>query len=798
VLLKSIDFIFIKGGRLQEVLFMKPQILRKSLFITLFLICFFLWLNNTGTNRLLSNQGNNIFSIAAYLVTLLWMVDSFWSIKDKQRNFWLFFALGITFLCISKIVSLFHQPDFGRIQGTQTEDFIRLVGYLFFFTGFVYQIKVVKNTLPMLRFLFNIVIVIITVYSVSWYFIVSPILQSNHEMTHTGFFLSSVYHVLNICLLFAAACLIYIYKTDENKKSLYLIAAGFFIQVASDFFYINHVHVGDWIFLFWPMSALLLGLGAAFAKEYHWNLKEEEEKLEYKNDFLTIISAGTLLVFTYFHQENNVLEKGLYLIVILLLVQQILAAMENKNIFAKLKRLAYSDGNLHKSLEGSNKQNNEMARLIRKIEKLAHYDSLTELPNRHLFQKCMEQELKTAEQNKTPLALMYIDLDRFKNVNDSLGHECGDILLTKAARRIREAVEDTATVARIGGDEFAIILRESNPANLERISNQILAKFEPSFSIHEHELYTTPSIGITIFPEGGSNMNDLLKSADAAMYLAKEEGKNKFAFFNNRLNKIISNKIQMESRMRKGLAENHFSVYYQPQVDLRTEEIIGFEALVRWMDPELGMVSPVEFIPIAEETGMIEQLGVWVLDTACRQLKRWQQSGLPNITMSVNVSIRQFQNNNFVREVKKVITQTDINPEFLKLEITESILQNNKKTKGILDELRKLGVQFAIDDFGTGYSSLSYLKNLPVNCLKIDKAFIDDLSINEDGPIVKTIIDMGRNMNFTVIAEGIESVEHVSFLRKNKCFVGQGYLFSKPLPPAELEPFLFEKYTRIS
>jgi EAL domain-containing protein (putative c-di-GMP-specific phosphodiesterase class I) len=339
---------------------------------------------------------------------------------------------------------------------------------------------------------------------------------------------------------------------------------------------------------------------------------------------------------------------------------------------------------------------------------------------------------------------------------------------------------------------------DADTIRLEQIAGQVLQRFEAPFTIKGYELYSTPSIGISVFPEGGRTAGELLKSADAAMYLAKDEGKNKFKFFNPRLNELLTKKMHVETRLRRGLEDKHLSLAYQPQVDLRTDKIIGVEALIRWNDPELGTVPPLEFIPIAEETGLIEPIGRWVIKTACLQLKTWQRKGLSDVTMAVNVSIRQFQNPNFVKEVKEILAETKVAPQYLKIEITESILQNINKTLPVLDELQALGIQIAIDDFGTGYSSLSYLKNLPVNYLKIDKAFIDELTQNPDGPIVKTIIDMGRNMNFTVIAEGVESEEHASYLRENKCFIGQGYLFSKPLPAYELEQFFQQQAMKIS
>lgn len=484
---------------------MKSHMVRKSSLIAVFFVFFVFWLDMTGHNRQVCDTGVNALSIMAYIVALVWMIASYRNRKNQQRFFWLFFALGISFLLISKLVSSYNQLRFG-LPHSPAEDSIRLVGYLFFFTGFIYQVKVLKSTLPMLRFLLNIIIVIIAVYCVSWQFIVNPVLEENHEMTHVWFFLSSLYHVFNISLVFAAVSLIFLSHTEPNKTSLYLIAAGFFIQIIGDFFYINHVrHMGDWTFLLWPMSALIMGLGAVFSNEYDANSSKEDERLEYKNYHLSLFVTGILLLFTFYNQlsETNILQKGLDLTVLLLMVQQVLAIRENKQIFTKLKRLVYSDGDHRQKKQASSRKNNEMAKLLSQIETLAHYDPLTNLPNRNLFQKHLAEELKHSEKNGHKFSLMYIDLDRFKNVNDSLGHDCGDLLLKEVANRLTEAVPQTATFARIGGDEFAIILSETDIKDLKQIANAILHKFESAIPVQEYELYTTPSIGISLYPEGG-------------------------------------------------------------------------------------------------------------------------------------------------------------------------------------------------------------------------------------------------------------------------------------------------------
>jgi diguanylate cyclase (GGDEF)-like protein len=766
----------------------KLSLSRKSLFLSFYVLVILTWTYLSKGNHELFNLGLNLLSIGAYVIALYWIIGTFRTIKEKQRYFWLLFAMGIFSSLLSKIFPLYLYIQRGIFPHSPIEDNVRVIGYLFFFIGFIYQMKLLRNTLPMLQYMLNIITVIITVNSLSWFFIVNPLLENNPESSHRVFFISSVYHVLNISLVFAAVWLLF---TIKNRKSLYFITVGFFVQVVGDFFYINQLHhLGVWLFMLWPVSALIMGFASNYARNNPW-IPKAIVKVEYNQNIFSFISTAVLLGFTYYDQSKELLN-GFYLTVLLLLLQQVLTAIGNKQTLSKLKQLVYAAGDLQKVKPKKDNKYNEMDKLLKKIDKLAHYDPLTELPNRNLFQKYLEQMLTHAKERKTSFSILYIDIDRFKYVNDSLGHDGGDLLLKEVARRLKETVDEKTFIARIGGDEFAILVEEMDEEQLRHAANLLLHGFEEPFNLKGHDLSMSPSIGISTFPEHGKTMNHLLKNADAAMYKAKEDGKNGYQFFNEKLYESLSKRLIVEERLRKAIDDEALSLHYQPQVDLETGKLIGLEALLRWNDQVLGMVSPVDFIPVAEETGLIEPIGQWVLKTACQQLKDWQQNGLTHVSVAVNVSIRQFQNPNFINKVKDVLQETKLSPEYLKIEITESILQDIKKTQKVLEELQTIGIQIAIDDFGTGYSSLSYLKNLPVNCLKIDKSFIDELSVNPLSPIVKTIINMGLNMNISVIAEGVESTEHVAFLRKNKCFAGQGYLFSKPLPAMEMENYFQE------
>lgn len=428
-----------------------------------------------------------------------------------------------------------------------------------------------------------------------------------------------------------------------------------------------------------------------------------------------------------------------------------------------------------------------------RLHYLAHHDGLTDLPNRVLLMDRLSQALTRAPWHKRLVAVLFLDLDHFKRINDTLGHNIGDRLLKDVAARLLTCVRAGDTIARLGGDEFAIVLSDvAQPQDVPKITQKILDALSRPFKLVARQLFITTSIGISLYPDDGQEADTLLKNADAAMYRAKEHGRNNYQFFLSDMNVQATERLALETALHSAVTREEFLLHYQPLVDLRTGKIIGMEALLRWQSPEHGLVSPAQFIPVAEESGLIVPIGQWVLRTACAQNKAWQAEGLPPVRVAVNLSARQFQQENLVETITEVLRETGLDPNALELELTESIMQDTAAIQ-TLRQLKELGVEISIDDFGTGYSSLSYLKRLPINTLKIDQSFVRNMTTDKDDAVIaKTIIGLAHSLHLKAIAEGVETIEQLEFLRSHGCDRIQGYLFSRPLPAHDATKLLAE------
>ena len=432
-----------------------------------------------------------------------------------------------------------------------------------------------------------------------------------------------------------------------------------------------------------------------------------------------------------------------------------------------------------------------------RIQRLAYYDTLTDLPNRALLSDRLDLAIAHAKRSGYKCAVLFLDMDRFKNINDALGHSIGDQLLKSVATRLKECVREVDTVARMGGDEFVVVLDgAAETGSILSVARKMLHSLSQPYEVEGHNIRATPSIGISVYPEDGTDGESLIMNADSAMYHAKENGRNDFKFFVSDMKTKVTEKLFIESDLRKALEHGQFVLYFQPQVDIRTGHIIGAEALIRWNHPTAGLISPAKFIPIAEESGLIIPLGEWILNEACRQNLAWQKAGLTPISIAVNLSAVQFRQPNLCQLIGRVLSDTGLDPHYLELELTEGLVMSNTDSAiATLNGFKEMGVHISIDDFGTGYSSLSYLKHFPIDYLKIDQSFIRDITANpDDAAITTAIINMAQGLNLRTIAEGVETAEQLKFLRLHSCDVVQGYYFSKPVPATEFADILQMSY----
>ncbi len=432
----------------------------------------------------------------------------------------------------------------------------------------------------------------------------------------------------------------------------------------------------------------------------------------------------------------------------------------------------------------------ERKQIEQRLTMLAHFDSLTNVANREYFNITFTRAIEQAKRRNQVLGLMFLDLDHFKEINDTLGHLLGDKLLVEVANILKSCVRYTDFIARLGGDEFVIFLEDIKTAKTTvNIAEKILTTLSRPVNLANNEVFISSSIGITLFPDDGTNVNDLLKHADVAMYKAKDKGRNNYQFYTSELNTKIIQAIDLKNDLRGAIGRNELSLFYQPKINIIDNKIVGAEALLRWQHPVRGRVPPNDFIPIAEQSGLIIDIGKWVIVEAIKQTKKWQENLFPDFSMAINLSVKQFHNRELVDFIDKELARSAINASTIELEITESLLmEKSEQEQDILRELSEKGFKISMDDFGTGYSSLSYLKRFTIDVLKIDRSFISDVMSNQDdAEIVKAIIVMAHALKLTVVAEGVESEEQMTFLKQLKCDQTQGFLVSKPIPALEFE-----------
>ena len=469
-------------------------------------------------------------------------------------------------------------------------------------------------------------------------------------------------------------------------------------------------------------------------------------------------------------------------------INGMLGALERSQLF-----LSKSESALKKAIEKLQDEVLEHQKTQEQIKYIAYHDTLTGLPNRNLLNELLVHSITLAERNNKCMAVLFLDIDGFKMINDSKGHGMGDQILQEVAERLLKTLRKSDVIARHGGDEFIVIIEElDNCSGVELIANKIINCFQEPFHLENQDYFLTTSVGVAVYPADGQTPDMLIKNADIAMYKAKENGKNQYLFCTPVMKDVANETMELSTNLYRAIEKNELELYYQPQLSCHNNQIMGVEALIRWRHPVMGLISPAKFIPIAEKTGLILPIGEWVLRTACQQNKKWQEQGLPKIRMGVNLSLRQFHNNDLLNLVESVLKETKLAPQYLELEITETIAMKEKSyIINTLNAFRQIGVSIAIDDFGTEYSSLSYLKHLPVDRLKVAMQFIRGIGIDhKDEALAKGIIVLAKSIGMNVIAEGVETKEQLEFLKNHNCDEIQGYYFFKPLIEAEMTKLL--------
>ncbi|MDR6999103.1 DUF4084 domain-containing protein [Neobacillus niacini] len=762
---------------------------------------YYIWIYYWKDNESLRTIGGNIFSILAPLFSFITLFLVYKKLKNNDKYFWLLMSLGSFSYVIAEVIWDYYE-NFLRVEVPFPgwPDLFYMLQIVFYLLAFLFKIWYKRDGLHLIKFIFDTCIIMTVAITFSWYFIIKEILTQHHVSTLFKF-VSMGYPIGDLILILGAVSFLMGSEYFFPSRVLYLILGSLVIQVFADsaFLYLSakslYVSGGPYDPL-WALSLLLMGISGTYYrpdnnKNYFQDINKKKKTYFIKDFFSFRLLLPYLSVIFLFmvmiiqRREINSLIVGSAVAIFLVISRQIFTLLENQTLLTKYHTLTEElEQKIEERTEELSNKNQQLITAVHKMKHMAYHDVLSGLPNRRLFLEHLSIAIADAKRNSYKLAVVFIDLDRFKNINDTLGHDFGDLLLKHVSKQMLNCLRKMDTISRQGGDEFTILLNEiSNETEIIQLIQQLQSIVAKSIRIKGHELHVSMSIGIAVYPADGSSPEELMKHADMAMYSAKEGGRNSFKFFSTEMNDNISRKMQLENGLRKAIANDEFILHYQPQVNIETGKVIGVESLIRWNPRDAGLISPGEFIPLAEETRLIIPIGEWVLYNACKQAKIWHNSGYSNLKLAVNLSPLQFLHENLVNMVSTILKETGFNPYFLEIEITEGVAVYDAEEAILkMQALRDLGVRISIDDFGTGYSSLIYLKRFPINTLKIAQPFIQDIIRNSsDKSLVSAMISMAHSLGLSVIAEGVETKEQLHALVDLDCDEVQGYIYSKPL-----------------
>lgn len=766
-----------------------------AVLLMLYTLGYFIWVmtfHGSHASRVLISD---ILQILPPIFVFSTLLTGYLKNKLHQDKFWLLITFGCGSYLLSQSLWNYYEIARGIYNPAfSAAAFLWAFTTLSYITALASKIKQKKSGQWGKYFFIDTMIIMCIAVAVIWQFSIGPALSNISGKDNLSELIYLAYPAGNLICLFLSINLYFsLVPEDTERRPLYIICLSFLVMFVANSIY-SHMSLigvyasGSLMDPLWALYIMLLGLAG---KEYY---QLSEDKINKPVSSFTVSYPPRLFLILPFISVVFLFGLMLYfktpvvwfcsaLSISLITLRHALIIIQNKELITTL-------GQLNNSLEA------KVADRTQELYSMAFYDQLTGLPNRRMFEDSLKKAVSKAKRSKSALALIFLDLDRFKTINDNFGHSMGDLMLKEVAMRIKSCVNREWLISRQGGDEFAIIAEGyADEQELARLAEQILKQMIKPINLLDQNLHSSCSIGIAIHSSNNENPETLMRYADAAMYYSKEKGKNTYQFYTYELDKSISKKLELETELSKALESDQFLIYYQPQVDTLNGCIIGAEALLRWKHPEYGFISPGEFIPVAEESGIIVELGLWVLRNACAQAKRWHDEGYTGLKVGVNIAPAQIQQENFVGLVSAVLKETGLKPEFLDLEITESAsFQNEAEVIQKLNELKRIGVQISIDDFGTGYSSLSYLNKLPVDTLKIAQQFVRNIKNDMTNmAIISSIIAVAQSLKLKVIAEGVEENFQYNFLKTHNCFEMQGYIFSKPVPLQEFYRLIEEK-----